>query len=65
MPVVFYTKAEHDLEVGVLKSDNLNLAKLFCEKQGIDCVATNMGDGYCYECPIKTLCSYNYKRSPK
>ena len=65
MPVTFYTKAEHDQEVGGLKHDNLVIAKLYCEVRGLPCTAANMGQGYCWECPVESWCGYEYKRYPK
>ena len=65
MPVIFYTKEEHDKEVNDLKKDNLELAKLYCQTNNLKCCAARVDTPECAGCPIVSWCIYEYKRYPK
>lgn len=67
MPVIFYTKEEHEAEMAVATAKGLRLAQALCAAKGTLCVYGPTGhvDGpgeYCDGCPAESDCPAQFKR---
>lgn len=70
MPIIFYTKEEHEAELAQANAKGLRLAQALCAAKGTLCVygPTGRVDGpgeYCDGCPAELDCTATFKRWSK